>query len=284
MRKVRAEVFNPASIEHALFDAPEKKTSSDTKREIRRLLKRLRRKEGATRASIALAEKIDTCSRRERCRSPVCPVCARAAQRQYARLLDNFLRAREPHGNIYVVSIVPSTATTKPGELSVAADKLAIRRTKHAMKKAGITWFVGAWDWSRNEHRDGKFPPHWALHVHGFTASSDRREDASPRLKKRFPKSDEIPRPIKVKGWDGNRRAARYCLKPTFTRRISIESERFDRHAGKKTKCRNTDKQPLRSGEVRELFPHVDSLGIEGRIMLIGARIRNELKGGATSN
>ena len=167
---------------------------------------------------------------------------------------------------------------TKPGELSVATDKLAIRRIKHAMKKAGTRWFVGACDWSRNEDRDGKFPPHWALHVHGFTASSDR-EKLREELKKRFPKSDEIPRPVKVKGWDGNRRAVRYCLKSTFTRRISIESERFDRRSGKKTKCRNTDKQPLRSDEVRELFPHVNSLGIDGRIMLIGARIRNELRG-----
>ena len=34
MRKVRAEVFNPASINSALFDAPEKKTPAVTKREI----------------------------------------------------------------------------------------------------------------------------------------------------------------------------------------------------------------------------------------------------------
>jgi hypothetical protein len=281
MRKPPTRTFNPASVEHALFDAPEKKTSSDTRREIPQLLKRLRRKEGATGASIALAEKIDACSRRERCRSPACPVCARAAQRQYTQMLDDFLRAREARGNIYVVSIVPGDATMKPGDLSVAADKLAIRRVKHAMKMAGIRWFVGAWDWSRNEHRDGKFPPHWALHVHGFTRSPDGKM-LRRRLKKRFPKTDEIARPVKVKSWDGNRRAAQYCLKPTFTRRISIESERFDRHAGKKTKCRNTDKQPLRSGEVRELLSHLEAMGIDGRIALIGVRIRNQSKGGAS--
>ena len=283
MRKPQTGSFNPASIERALFDAPQKKTSAVVQKKTRQLVKRLRRKKSATPSSIALAEKVEACSSVKRCRSPVCPVCARAAQKQFARLLHRFLRARERQGKkkIFVLSIVPSTATSKPGELLVARDKLAIRRTKHAMRKAGIRWFVGACDWSRNEHHDGKFPPHWALHVHGFTASFDGKE-LRRKLKKGFPKTDEISRPVNVKEWDRNRAAARYCLKPTFTRRISIESERFDRRCGKKTRCRNTDKQPLRSSEVRELFPHVNSLGIEGRLILIGARIRNEVKGGAS--
>ena len=177
---------------------------------------------------------------------------------------------------------MPSDGASQPGALTVGTDKLAMRRIKHAMRKAGIRWFVGASDWSRNEHRDAIFPPRWALHVHGFTTSSDSKE-LRRRLKKRFPATTEIDRPIKVKEWDGNQAAGRYCLKSTFTRRISIESERFDRHAGKTRPCRNTDKQPLRSSEVRELLPHVDELGIGGRISsLLGARIRNDMKYGAS--
>ena len=59
MRKSQTHIFNPASIECALFDAPEKKTSTNTKQENRQLVKRLRRKKTATTSSITLAEKID---------------------------------------------------------------------------------------------------------------------------------------------------------------------------------------------------------------------------------
>jgi hypothetical protein len=99
------------------------------------------------------------------------------------------------------------------------------------------------------------------------------------KLKKQFPPTTTIPRPIHVEEWDGEPAALRYPMKPKFDRRISTDSgKRFDKKTGGNRKCRATDHQPLKSKDKRELLLHLDSIGIAGRLVLKGVQFIN-LKG-----
>ena len=76
------------------------------------------------------------------------------------------------------------------------------------MKKAGLTWCVGALDFSVNEHEAGAYEPHWSVHLHAFSAVSDPKQ-TSRRLSQALPRSNAVHRPVKVQVWDGRRARGR---------------------------------------------------------------------------
>jgi hypothetical protein len=93
--------------------------------------------------------------------------------------------------------------------------------------------------------------------------------DLKKRLQAQFPKTDAIPRPVKVQEWDGKKRPIRYMAKSKFWRRIGSDNgERFNNANGKNRSCRATDKQPLKSSQRRELLLHLDQIGLQGRLVL----------------
>jgi hypothetical protein len=166
------------------------------------------------------------------------------------------------------LSIVPADGLTNLGQLSLAQHQRNVRRWKEALGRAGATWFIGGSDWSFNEHQDDRYQPHWAHHFYGFTATTDP-DGLKKQLQAQFPKTDAIPRPVKVQEWDGKKKAIRYMAKAEFFRRIgSDEGQRFNKANGKKRSCRATDKQPLRSSQKRQLLLHLDQIGLQGRLML----------------
>jgi hypothetical protein len=88
------------------------------------------------------------------------------------------------------------------------------------------------------------------------------------KLRKQFPTTDAIPRPVTVKVWDGRNAALRYAVKDIFWRRIgSDDGKRFDKRTGTERSCRATDKQPLRSSQRCELLLHLDDVGLQGRLL-----------------
>jgi hypothetical protein len=170
------------------------------------------------------------------------------------------------------LSIVPADGIVAPGQLSPAQHQRNVRRWKEALGRAGVAWFIGGSDWSFNEHEDNRYPRHISHHFYGFTATSDP-DDLKKRLQAQFPKTDAIPRPVKVQVWDGKKKAIRYMAKSEFYRRIgSDDGQRFNKANGKDRSCRATDKQPLRSSQKRELLLHLDQIGFQGRLMCGGSR------------
>jgi hypothetical protein len=173
------------------------------------------------------------------------------------------------------VSVVPADGIINSGQLSAAQHQRNTRRWKEALGRAGVTWFIGGSDWSFNEHQDDRYRRHIAHHFYGFTSTTDP-DDLRKRLQAQFPKTDAIPRPVKVQSWDGDRKAIRYMIKANFRRRIgSDEGQRFNKANGKNRSCRATDKQPLRSSQKRELLSHLDQIGLQGRLMLKWVQILN---------
>ncbi|MGA7452078.1 MAG: hypothetical protein WBW73_12625 [Rhodoplanes sp.] len=245
--------------------------ASALRRERRRRARLLRK--GKTAAHQELAARLDSCKPRARCRSGACPECNYAAQKLYTRLLRNFIGKHAGSRTIAAVTLIP-TQIIPPGNLSVASHRRAVDRLKYALRRAGVPWFVGGVDYSFNEHATNRYPGGWAWHVHGF-APTKNIDRLKRRLKRRFPKTDAVPRPVKVLAWDGRSIALRYTLKANFERRIGRDGgQRFSKTKGKRT-CRVTEKQRLRSAEKRELLLHLDQIGFGGRMLLRCAQFLN---------
>lgn len=137
-----------------------------------------------------------------------------------------------------------------------------VRRTKDKIARAGIPTVIGAVDWSFNEVR-GKNRKRWSRHLHAVIPDGDP-ETIRKRLKKQFPGSRDVRKPVRIEPWDGDPKALRYLVKQPTKRRISFMGKRFDKESGKHRKCRDTDKQPLRSRDRLELLLHLDDIGIAG--------------------
>jgi hypothetical protein len=155
-----------------------------------------------------------------------------------------------------------------------------IRRTKDKIGRAGIPTIIGAIDWSFNEV-EGKNRKRWSRHLHGVTPEGGTSTDLKA-LKKQFPKSRDVRKPVHVVPWDGDPQALRYLVKQPTKRRISFTGTRFDKKTGKHRTCRDTDKQPLRSRDRLQLLLHLDDIGIAGRLFLKGVQFINRKDKGPT--
>ncbi len=239
------------------------------KRERKDLVTRLRKKANGKQAAIELVDKLEGCKPHARCKSAACPECSYAARQLVTQVARQFL-SDQPSSDtaIVCVSIVPADGATKPGNLTKDQHARNVRRWKEALGRAGVTWFIGGSDWSFNEHDEDRYPGHWSHHLYGFAATDDP-EELKKALQRQFPKTDAIPRPVKVQPWDGKKRPIRYMVKSKFWRRIGTdEGERFDKTNDEKRSCRATDKQPLPSSRRRELLLHLDEIGLQGRLVM----------------
>jgi hypothetical protein len=178
------------------------------------------------------------------------------------------VRARGNGGRIVCVTVVPVDGITNAGTLNKGEHERRVRRWKERLGKAGIEWFVGGTDLSFNEHAENRYQPHWSEHFYGVTVTDDS-EKLKAALKAIFLKTDAIPRPVKIKDWDNGNDALRYIFKRNFWRRIATDNaERFDKKNGTPRSCHDTDKQPLKSKQKRELLIHLDNIGMQGRLVM----------------
>jgi hypothetical protein len=270
MSELASTPFNPARFTDIIKEDDYRVWTSGValRKERKDLIDWLRKKYKDNQACQSLAHKLQACKRGARCKSPACPECSAAARDLVTEVARKFLKEKAKTATIVCLSIVPADGITKPGQLSPAQHQRNVRRWKEALGRAGVTWFVGGSDWSFNEHDEDRYPRHISHHFYGFTATTDL-DDLKKRLQAQFPKTDVIPRPVKVQEWDGKKKPIRYMAKSKFFRRIgSDEGERFCKDKGENRSCRATDKQPLKSSQRRELLLHLDQIGLQGRLML----------------
>lgn len=253
------------------------------KSEREKLVVWLRKKGKGKQACIDLADKLDRCKPKHRCQSPACPKCAAAAQRLVAKVTRRFLKEQDGDGTkVVCVTIIPADGMVEPGGLDAAEHGCAIRRWKEKLAKGGVEAFVGATDVSFNEDKQSRHEPMWSQHIYGITVTK-RLGRLKRKLKKQFPKTDEIRRPVKVAKWDGDKKALRYILKPNFWRRIETDNgQRHDKKTGTKRSCRDTDTQPLKSKQKRELLVYLDRVGMQGRLLMRWCQLLNAKSTGPT--
>jgi hypothetical protein len=218
--------------------------------------------------SMDLADRLDNCKHGKRCWSAACPCCTYAAQAFTTEVALKFLTSHPDRAKIVCVSVVPSDGQIPAGHLDPDQHARNTRRWKEALGRAGVPWFLGASDWSFNEHKNGRYNESWLEHFYGFTVTDDPKA-LKKSLKKQFPPNDAIPRPVQVKSWDGDKTAIDYMMKPTFRRRIGTDDgQRHDQENGGERECRATDKQPLRAEQKHQLLMFLDQIGIQSRFLM----------------
>jgi hypothetical protein len=199
--------FNPARFVDLIKEDDYRVWTSGValRKERSELIDWLRNKYKDNQACQSLANKLDACKRNARCKSAACPECSAAARDLVTEVARKFLKEKAKTATIVCVSIVPADGTSNRGQLSLAQHQRNVRRWKEALGRAGVTWFLGGSDWSFNEHDEDRYPRHISHHFYGFTTTPDT-DDLKKRLQAQFPKTDAIPRPVKVQEWDGKKR------------------------------------------------------------------------------
>jgi hypothetical protein len=120
--------FNPARFNDQIHDALYGRgwgLGARLKRERKDLIDWLLKKYKDDPPSLALAEKLEACTPRTRCKSAACPKCSHAARQLVTGVARRFLKEQPSSNTIACVSIVPADGASKPGQLSLAQHQRA---------------------------------------------------------------------------------------------------------------------------------------------------------------
>jgi hypothetical protein len=193
-----------------------------------------------------------------------------------------FRRFLHRHGKgrtiVFMVVVLPSAAV-EPGKLANTDIDNLKRRFKYLFGKAGVEWVIGCFDYSLNWHKEGRYQPHWSVHLQGFTVTDDIKQ-LQRRLSKLVKNTDVEATPVWLEEWNGDKKAVGYVLKTWFRRREGVEdTERYDPITNKFRLSRTTNKPRLLAAEKVELALHLAKVGWRGRLFLRHAQLRHSPKG-----
>lgn len=242
----------------------------------------LKRGHGTNQKALQLADKLDSCRPEHRCYSGACPVCAQAAQELFVDLVCEFSRTegrRDALTKAVAVTLVPTGLTSAPGNLGNPTMAQVRRRITDRLAKAGVQMAFCVAETTLVEHADGRYPKHWAWHVHGI-ALTRNRESLAEGLAKAFPRNDMVPRPRHVVTWDNGIAWLRYCHKLERFCRVGIDDAiRYDVHTHKTRTYRATTLRRLTGEERLEQLLFHDRIGLGSRIITKGAQLRSTREG-----
>ena len=218
-----------------------------------------------------LAHRLESCEPGQRCLSGACPECGRLLQRWFVRRSRKFIAKHisRPEHDLVAVSIVPSSPAAGLGQLLTVDIVNLQRRLKYTLKKADLDVALGAIDFSFNEDHEQKYLPFWSPHFYLITSTKEKAV-LRKKLCKLFPKTDEIPRPVKISLFRNKARRRSYALKMNFRRRIGYHE--IKNQNGRIRKCRNTSHDKLRAAERLELFIYLDRIGFADRVFFLSAK------------
>lgn len=126
------------------------------------------------------------------------------------------------------ITLVPDATTSPPDQLGNPTIDQVHRRMTDRLAKAKVALAAGVLEVSLVEHEQDRYPLGWAWHLHGIAFTRNPKALAK-RLAKAFPRSDSVPRPVRVTPWDGRLQWLRYCHKLDRRCRVGLDDEtRFD--------------------------------------------------------
>lgn len=215
--------------------------------------------EGAT----ALSRRLLACHSTAPCGSGACSRCIRAHQIWLATVgMEAWTALSDAStAGTYFATLVP-TRLAEPGRETLPKSfKIARSRLERGLTIAGIEYALGALDVSINESSaqpDG-VP---CVHAHLLLRSGEVA-DWQKRLRKFFPPTPAVPRPVQLKPWDGRADALAYALRPEIERRITITCAGSE-HRGPHQKTRRRD---LRVEQQVDMALRIDKVGIVPRFI-----------------
>jgi len=214
----------------------------------------------------SLARRLRQCAPKRRCLSGACPECVRALQRWAVASMADCLRgvAGELGGGQFVAVSIVSTAELIPGRSATRNPFARLRRRLGAaLREAKVDFAIGGFDISRNEHADKKFAPHWAPQAWLFMRRDDWREGRAA-LRRAFPASERVFRPVHGRVFDGNLAGLAYGVKGEFVRRVTL--------TGDDDRRQNTTLRRLRPSQRVHLLLALNRVGLPARLFFRGAK------------
>jgi hypothetical protein len=232
-----------------------------------RQLKFLRKYGKTSPPLIAIADRLESCTRQRRCCSGACPQCRWLFQRWFVRKSKYFIdRIDDADQELVAITIVPARPLVKPGRLNTLSIINFRRRLAFALDKVGLGPAVIGIDFSYNEDRDGKYAPFWCVHFY-IIASVENGDRVTELLKEIYKPNGRIPRPVKISKFDNSARRRSYALKTQFIRRIGYDEVKLNGRL-----CRNTSRDKLRVAERLELFEYLDQCELAQRFVFRGCK------------
>ncbi len=141
------------------------------------------------------------------------------------------------------------------------------------LNTASVRWAVLGVDISLNDDTTKGLGIAWQAQIYGIGEVEDRKA-TSKALRKHFPDSKYVRRPVVLKACDGTPYACSYTFKTEFRRRVTYWDDNHIPYP-----CWETSKPPLKAREHVELLLFLDQLGIAGRMMLHKVRLLHTKEG-----
>ena len=215
-----------------------------------------------------IADRLELCERNNRCCSGACPECGRLLQRSFVRKSKRLIcdAVHKDGHELVAITIIPAKPIIALGKLHALDIRDLQRRLKYALAKADIDVAIGAFDFSFNEDKNGKYDPFWSVHFYVITSVANKAK-IKKILKRLFASDRRIPRPIKISAFDNSPRRRSYAFKIQFKRRAGVDAINYNKADASTRKCRNTSRQRLRAAERLELYVYLDQIGFAERFI-----------------
>ncbi len=219
--------------------------------------------ENGTAAHAVLAQTYEQCWDEEPCGHQLEPWCARRLRINFVGRASKALVTHCGDQPLWSVTLVLEEGKFAPGALHEASleDFRNVVRRKLAKVGLKLLKIIGGTDISYNENSEGTWDPHWQLHVHGIVAGSTKAE-LDKRLKKVFPKTATIRKPVEVVPVTDLMGALSYCCKSYFERRVSYIDAKGHWNA--------RGDLPLKPEQFREVSLFIASQRVSSRFLFQG--------------
>ena len=195
--------------------------AKDAKKARKKAVKRLRRFSDEFPGAEQLGEVLDHCRPGRRCMSGACPECGRALQRWFVGQTQR-LAGPNPN-NLWAVSIAFAEHRVPEDRLHTLHTTSMVKALRYLLNKApGISWVACGIDLSLDDDAQKVLDIAWVPQFYGFVRTTNITALVD-LLRKRYPKTDQAPRPVHIKLFNGKIEAFSYALKPVFTKRIAYK-------------------------------------------------------------
>lgn len=246
------------------------KSSAEAYQERLKLIKVLERNRPNYPAGSEVRQVLRACTSTSRCMSGACPECMRAFQRWFVASTANYLRDSDQE--FKVASLIDEAFKASEGRLTREFRSNRYRKKiENVLIDAGIKTALIGIDFSMNEHRGGAFQPHWQPHL-WVIAPKQELAQGNGILRYHLRRSENVPRPVMIKAFNGDNKGIAYTIKTDFQRRISLpKSDPQDVNKAR----RNTRDRDLKSNQKTELAILLHKLKLRRRLLTHGLRYGN---------
>lgn len=165
------------------------------------------------------ADKIDSCLTRRPCQQALCPVCKRLVRTDFLERLSLSFRKYKAQGfTLYAVTLIESKKPEFNGTVRQAKNTLT-QRLKRLFGNDVIV--VGCFNLCLNQDSLKEWEPFWHQHFHLIFISKLQKEEITMLLKKYYPSTRCVKRPVRVVKVRTFKRTLTYVLPAAyFPRRV----------------------------------------------------------------